>query len=105
VLTCSSTSSRNFSLGKALGEGMSAADALAGKSSVAEGAATAPVLADLAARAGLDMPIVTAVNRLLAGEAPAARSFPNCWPARCGPSRSSWLERFRARSCPRGRAR
>ena len=71
VLTCSSTSSRNFSLGKALGEGMSAADALAGKSSVAEGAATAPVLADLAARAGLDLPIVTAVNRLLTGEAPA----------------------------------
>ena len=71
VLTCSSTSSRNFSLGKALGEGMSAADALAGKSSVAEGAATAPVLADLAARAGLDLPIVTAVNRLLLGEAPA----------------------------------
>ncbi|HMP56186.1 MAG TPA: NAD(P)H-dependent glycerol-3-phosphate dehydrogenase, partial [Novosphingobium sp.] len=69
VLTCSSTSSRNFSLGKALGEGMSAAEALAGKSSVAEGAATAPVLADLAARAGLDLPIVTAVNRLLAGEA------------------------------------
>lgn len=71
VLTCSSTSSRNFSLGKALGEGMSAAEALAGKSSVAEGAATAPVLADLAARAGLDLPIVTAVNRLLTGEAPA----------------------------------
>ena len=31
VLTCSSTSSRNFALGKALGEGMSAAEALADK--------------------------------------------------------------------------
>ena len=72
VLTCSSTSSRNFSLGKALGEGMSAAEALSGKNSVAEGAATAPVLADLAAREGIDMPIVAAVCRLLAGEAPAA---------------------------------
>jgi glycerol-3-phosphate dehydrogenase (NAD(P)+) len=71
VLTCSSTSSRNFSLGKALGEGMSAADALAGKNSVAEGAATAPVLAQLAARDAIDMPIVDAVCRLLAGEAPA----------------------------------
>ena len=71
VLTCSSTSSRNFSLGKALGEGMSAAGALAGKNSVAEGAATAPVLAALAARDGIDMPIVDAVCRLLAGEAPA----------------------------------
>jgi glycerol-3-phosphate dehydrogenase (NAD(P)+) len=71
VLTCTSTSSRNFSLGKALGEGMSAADALAGKNSVAEGAATAPVLRELAGRDAIDMPIVEAVCRLLAGEAPA----------------------------------
>ncbi|MBA3056046.1 MAG: NAD(P)-dependent glycerol-3-phosphate dehydrogenase [Sphingomonadales bacterium] len=71
VLTCTSTSSRNFSLGKALGEGMSAAEALAGKNSVAEGAHTAPVLADLAARDGIAMPIVVAVRRLLAGEVPA----------------------------------
>jgi glycerol-3-phosphate dehydrogenase (NAD(P)+) len=71
VLTCSSTSSRNFSLGKALGEGLSAAEALAGKLSVAEGAATAPVLADLAEREGIPMPIVAAVNRLLKGKASA----------------------------------
>lgn len=67
VLTCSSTSSRNFSLGKALGQGMSAQAALAGKTSVAEGASTAPVLAALAERAGIAMPIVSAVARLLAG--------------------------------------
>jgi glycerol-3-phosphate dehydrogenase (NAD(P)+) len=72
VLTCSSTSSRNFSLGKALGEGLTAAEALAGKASVAEGASTAPVLADLAERNGIAMPIVTAVNRLLSGQARAA---------------------------------
>ena len=71
VLTCSSTASRNFSLGKALGEGLSAAEALAGKNSVAEGAHTAPVLADLARRHGIAMPIVEAVERLLRGEAPA----------------------------------
>jgi glycerol-3-phosphate dehydrogenase (NAD(P)+) len=71
VLTCSSTSSRNFSLGKALGEGQSAAEALSGKMSVAEGAHTAPVLAELARRDGVEMPIVAAVCRLLAGEAPA----------------------------------
>ncbi len=71
VLTCSSTSSRNFSLGKALGEGMSANEALSGKSSVAEGAATAPILADLARQSGIAMPIVDGVCRLLAGEAPA----------------------------------
>jgi len=71
VLTCSSTSSRNYSLGKALGEGQTMAQALAGKNSVAEGAATAPVLAGLARGMGVDMPIVEAVRRLLAGEAPA----------------------------------
>ncbi|KHK93460.1 NAD(P)H-dependent glycerol-3-phosphate dehydrogenase [Novosphingobium malaysiense] len=71
VLTCSSTSSRNFSLGLSLGQGLSAADALSGKTSVAEGAATAPVLAELASRAGIQMPIVDAVCRLLDGEAPA----------------------------------
>lgn len=71
VLTCSSTASRNFSLGRALGEGLSATEALAGKNSVAEGAHTAPVLEDLARREGLDLPIVSAVCRLLAGEAPA----------------------------------
>ncbi len=71
VLTCSSTSSRNFSLGKALGEGLSAGEALAGKNSVAEGAATAPVLAELARRDHIDMPIVDAVCALLEGKAPA----------------------------------
>ena len=71
VLTCSSTASRNFALGKALGEGQSAAQALAGKTSVAEGAHTAPVLAQLALRDGIDMPIVSAVDTLLRGAAPA----------------------------------
>ena len=71
VLTCSSTASRNFSLGKALGEGQSAAEALAGKNSVAEGASTAPVLATLAEQGGIDMPIVMTVAKLLRGEVPA----------------------------------
>ncbi len=54
-----------------MGEGMSAADALSGKLSVAEGAHTAPVLAELAGQRGIAMPIVDAVTRLLAGHAPA----------------------------------
>jgi len=69
VLTCSSTSSRNFSLGKGLGEGRSAAELLADRRTVAEGAATAPVLAEAARAAGVDMPIVDAVCALLAGQA------------------------------------
>jgi glycerol-3-phosphate dehydrogenase (NAD(P)+) len=67
VLTCSSTSSRNFSLGKGIGEGRPAAELLADRNTVAEGAFTAPVLARLAAERGVDMPIVAAVDGLLAG--------------------------------------
>jgi len=70
VLTCTSTSSRNFSLGKALGEGHAAAELMADRRTVAEGAFTAPVLVELAARYGVAMPIVTAVYQLLQG-APA----------------------------------
>ncbi len=70
VLTCSSTSSRNFSLGKALGEGGSAADLMADRRTVAEGAHTAPVLKRLAEERGITMPIVIAVNAILAGESP-----------------------------------
>lgn len=69
VLTCSSTSSRNFSLGKGLGEGARAADLLADRRTVAEGAFTAPVLNQAAAQLGVDMPIVDAVCALLSGGA------------------------------------
>ena len=69
VLTCSSTSSRNFSLGKGIGEGRSAAELMADRKTVAEGAFTAPVLAQLAASKGIDMTIVAAVAKLLSGAA------------------------------------
>lgn len=71
VLTCSSTSSRNFSLGKSLGEGARAVDLMADRRTVAEGAHTAPVLHELAQERGIDMPIVAAVNALLNGSPPA----------------------------------
>jgi glycerol-3-phosphate dehydrogenase (NAD(P)+) len=69
VLTCTSTNSRNFSLGKGIGEGKRAADLLADRRTVAEGAYTAPVLKRAADALGVDMPIVAAVCALLAGEA------------------------------------
>ncbi|WP_300973240.1 NAD(P)H-dependent glycerol-3-phosphate dehydrogenase [Sphingomonas sp. LHG3406-1] len=69
VLTCSSTSSRNFSLGKGLGQGRPAAELLADRRTVAEGAFTAPVLRRLAEEEGIEMPIVAAVDDLLAGRA------------------------------------
>ncbi len=71
VLTCSSTSSRNFSLGLALGEGQSASALMQDRRTVAEGAHTAPVLRDLAVRHGVAMPIVEAVCALLGGASAA----------------------------------
>jgi glycerol-3-phosphate dehydrogenase (NAD(P)+) len=73
VLTCSSTNSRNFSLGKGLGEGQSAADLLSNRRTVAEGAHTAPVLRDAARAAGVEMPVVEAVCALLADAAPLSQ--------------------------------
>lgn len=70
VLTCSSTNSRNFSLGKGLGEGRSAAELLSNRRTVTEGAFTAPVLRDAARAAGVEMPVVEAVCALLADAAP-----------------------------------
>jgi glycerol-3-phosphate dehydrogenase (NAD(P)+) len=67
VLTCSSTSSRNFSLGKALGEGQKAQELMRDRRTVAEGAHTAPVLRRLSKDLDVDMPIVEAVCRLLEG--------------------------------------
>jgi glycerol-3-phosphate dehydrogenase (NAD(P)+) len=65
LLTCTGPSSRNFSLGFALGRGESLASILAGRSAVTEGVATA---AALVSRAGdLDLPICRAVADLLAG--------------------------------------
>ncbi len=71
VLTCSSTNSRNFSLGQGIGEGRSAAELLSDRRTVAEGAFTAPVLRRVADAAGVEMPIVAAVCALLDGSASA----------------------------------
>jgi len=67
VLTCSSTSSRNFSLGVAIGQGKNIADLMRDRRTVAEGAHTAPVLNRIAVERGIDMPLVGAVLDLLEG--------------------------------------
>ena len=65
LLTCTGPSSRNFSLGHALGRGESLSNILASRSAVTEGVATA---AALVARAGdVELPICRAVADLLAG--------------------------------------
>ncbi len=69
VLTCSSENSRNFSLGRGLGQGKAAAELMADRRTVAEGAFTAPVLLQSAQSLGVEMPIVAAVCALLDGSA------------------------------------
>jgi glycerol-3-phosphate dehydrogenase (NAD(P)+) len=52
-----------------IGEGRSAVELLSDRKTVAEGAFTAPVLARLAREKGIDMPIVEAVDALIADRA------------------------------------
>jgi glycerol-3-phosphate dehydrogenase (NAD(P)+) len=68
LLTCTGISSRNYSLGLALGKGELLADILRRRSNVTEGVATAPALLARAAALGVDMPLTEAVTRLLAEE-------------------------------------
>jgi glycerol-3-phosphate dehydrogenase (NAD(P)+) len=71
VLTCSSMNSRNFSLGRELADGKTLNQILESRKTVAEGAATAPILLKLGKERGIDLPIVQAVCALLAGEVTA----------------------------------
>jgi glycerol-3-phosphate dehydrogenase (NAD(P)+) len=66
ILTCSSAQSRNFSLGIALGQGQTPAQASA-TAGLAEGAFTAVALVEMAEQAGIEMPIATAVAAILDG--------------------------------------
>ena len=79
LLTCTGPSSRNFSLGVALGRGQRLRDVLATRNTVTEGVATAPALVTRAAGAGahaaVDMPICTAVAALLEGRCTVAQAM------------------------------
>lgn len=65
MLTCNSMTSRNFSLGHALGLGQSLAQIMESRRTVAEGVSTARALALSAERAGVRMPISAAVDSIL----------------------------------------
>ena len=65
VLTCTSTQSRNYSLGLALGAGRTLVEILGERHSVAEGVYTASAAVALAAKLGIEMPIATAVDAVL----------------------------------------
>ena len=67
LLTCSSPQSRNFSFGINLGKGLATKD-IHGKTGLAEGAFTAPVLLEMARDKQIDMPIASAIAAVLAGQ-------------------------------------
>jgi glycerol-3-phosphate dehydrogenase (NAD(P)+) len=65
VLTCTSPTSRNYTVGLKLGQGKKLDEILRELGEVAEGVNTARAVKDLAAREGVEMPIADAVYRLL----------------------------------------
>lgn len=65
VLTCASLTSRNTSLGAALGEGRKLSEILSERRSVAEGMESAPAVVALAAKYKVEMPICAAVDAIV----------------------------------------
>ena len=65
ALSCSSTQSRNFAFGHALGEGRDLAELLGPGAKLSEGAYTASVACELASEQGIEMPIARAVADVL----------------------------------------
>jgi glycerol-3-phosphate dehydrogenase (NAD(P)+) len=64
-LTCSSSKSRNYSLGYKMGQGMSITEALSSLDSVSEGYTTAKAAHALSHKFGVDTPIINQVYRVL----------------------------------------
>jgi glycerol-3-phosphate dehydrogenase (NAD(P)+) len=71
VLTCTGSLSRNRAVGVEVGRGIPLEKVLAGKETVAEGVVTTRSAHALAAREGVEMPIVDAVQRVLFDGQPA----------------------------------
>ena len=69
LLTCTGSSSRNFRVGRALGEGLSPADAENAAGGVAEGVATSRAMTELARRHKVSVPIMDAVAEIVTGRA------------------------------------
>lgn len=71
VLTCTSTLSRNYTVGVRLGRGEKVGDIVSAMTTVAEGVRTCRSVFFLAQRCGVEMPIVEQVYALLYEEKPA----------------------------------
>lgn len=79
TLTCSSTTSRNMSLGVQLGSGLSRDACFDGKPTVVEGEANAKSVTDLARKLSVPMPICETVRSILHDGAPIAETFARFW--------------------------
>lgn len=71
VLTCTGSLSRNRAVGVELGKGRTLEEVLRDRETVAEGVVAAQSARELAAREGVEMPIVDTVNRVLFEGQPA----------------------------------
>ncbi len=71
VLTCTGSLSRNRAVGVEVGKGRTLEEVLRNRETVAEGVVTAQSARELAAREGVEMPIVDTVNRVLFEGQPA----------------------------------
>lgn len=75
VTTCFSPSSRNRTVGEALGAGKKIKNVLGGMNAVAEGVVTAEAVYHLAQKKKIPMPIVTEVYKIIFENKPAARAM------------------------------
>jgi glycerol-3-phosphate dehydrogenase (NAD(P)+) len=75
VLTCTGALSRNRALGVEIGKGATLEDLLASRETVAEGVVTTQSAHALAAREGIEMPIIAAVHRILFEQQPPRRAI------------------------------
>lgn len=75
ILTCSSSKSRNYSLGFRLGQGAALHDALGQLGSVAEGFTTAKAAHNLAQKVGVEMPISEQVYQALYEQKPVKEAL------------------------------
>nr|WHW29304.1 putative NAD(P)H-dependent glycerol-3-phosphate dehydrogenase [uncultured bacterium] len=75
IATCISPQSRNRYVGEQLGRGRSLEEITSEMSSVAEGVKVAPVVAEVAAEHGVEMPVCGEVHKVLIGEIQATDAY------------------------------
>src|SRR5215211_7282678 len=75
IATCMSPQSRNRYVGEQLGKGRPLADILGEMTMVAEGVKTARTVHELAAEAGVDMPVCESIYRVVSGEISASDAY------------------------------